>query len=350
MAHFRGTDRKTDHGGAGPAVAAIVLVLLLALGAGWYFLIYKRSAPIAAPSQTAAGSASEQVILTGYRTMTSAVFSPDGNLVGAIGDEKTAYLYDHKAGKLVQQISEACCTMQSLAFSQDGKQLALGMNDTGGAVIVVLGLQDGKYQNRVREIRQQAGRLYSVVFAGGGQQLLTEIDSNAITWDIATGAEVRRIEGGIAGGICALSRAGDVIATGGSNYNEVTISGAASSETRQKLTGNTKGILALAISPDGNTTASLSYDATVRVWDTQTAAAKQVFQLRDLNDANALAFSNSGKMLAAGGDGIRIWNPATGVQQQLFASKETSSVAFSPDDRLLAATSTHGTLTVWRVL
>jgi WD40 repeat protein len=354
MALSRETQRREDHGGAGPAVAAIVLVLMLGLGAGWYFLIYRHQKPAAAASPpvsatTDTSSPGKQVIASGYRTMTSAAFSPDGNLLGAVGDEKNVFLFDPKSGKIVQQISDACCTAASLAFSPDGKQIVVGMNDPDGAVVVVFGLQDGKYQNRIRQIRQQGVRLYSAVFAPNGQQLLTEFDANAITWDIATGAEVRRIEGGIQGGICAISRVGDIIATGGVNYNDVTISDAASSESRQKLTGHTKGVLAIAISPDGNTTASGSYDSTVLLWDTQTAASKQVLKFTDLNDTYALAFSNNGKMLATGGDGVRIWDPATGVQQQLFTLKETSSVAFSPDDHLLAATSSQGTLTVWRL-
>jgi WD40 repeat protein len=341
-------DRRMDHGKAGPAVAAIVLVLLLALGAGWYFF----TARVPSPQATAAGatSAPSRVIATGYRTMTSAAFSPDGKLVASIGNEKDIYIFDQQSGKVMQQISEACCTADSLAFSPDGKQLVLGMNDSNGAVALVLALRDGKYQDRIREIHLQGGRLYSVVFAGGGRQLLTEIDANAITWDIATGEEVRRIEGGIAGGICALSRAGDAIAYGGVNNNDVTISDATTSVTRQTLTGHTKGVLALAISPDGKTAASGSYDSTVRLWDTQTAAAKQPLQLGELNAAYTVAFSNSGKMLATGGDAIRIWDPATGLQKELFGSKETSSVAFSPDDQSLAATSANGTLTIWRLL
>jgi WD40 repeat protein len=352
MALSRGTDHRSDHGGAAPTVAAIVLVLALGLGAGWYFLFNKHQTKALTPAQPGGASTSlsaEQVMATGHGTMASAVFSPDGKLLGAIGEEKNVYLFDDQAGTLVQQISEACCTAESVAFSPDGEELVVGMNDSNGAVVLVLGWQDGKFQNRIREIHQQGGRLYSAVFAGAGQQLLTEIDSNAVTWDIATGAEVRRIEGGINGGICALSRGGDIIATGGVNHNDVTISDAANSGTRQELAGHTKGVLALAISPDGNTTASGSYDSTVRLWNTQTAASKQVLQLSDLNCAYALAFSNSGKMLATGGDGVRIWDPATGVQQRLFASKETSSVAFSPDDHLLAATSAQGSLTMWRL-
>jgi WD40 repeat protein len=322
---------------------------MLALGAGC-----KRAGPGVASSQPGvaanAGTASQRVIASGNRTMASAVFSPDGKILGAIGDEKNVYLYNLESGQLVQQISQAGCTAQSLAFSPDGQQLAIGMNDGDGAVALVLGLQDGKYQNRIREIHQQGGRLYSIVFAGNGQQVLTEIDGNAITWEIATGVEVHRIEGGVKGGVCALSRAGDFIATGGSIHNDVTIWDAVSSGAERPLVGHTTGILAVAISPDGHTTASGAYDATVRLWNSQTLAPQKVLEFSDLNYAYALAFSNSGKMLATGGDGVRIWDPVTGVQQQLFASKETSSVAFSPDDHILAATSSQGTLTVWRLL
>jgi WD40 repeat protein len=94
----------------------------------------------------------------------------------------------------------------------------------------------------------------------------------------------------------------------------------------------------VAFSPDGKTLASASNDQTIRLWDAATGTQQQT--LAGHSDCvRAVAFSPDGKTLASTSDDgtIRLWDAATGTQQQTLAghSNYVAAVAFSPDGKTL---------------
>ena len=105
------------------------------------------------------------------------------------------------------------------------------------------------------------------------------------------------------------------------------------------LTGHSRGIASLTISPDGRWLASGGEGGEVKLWDLQTGREVRSFTgLR--NSVTSVAFSPDGAMLAAGSLGVRImvWKTATAevVRQLQYENISYNSAAFSPRGHWLA--------------
>jgi WD40 repeat protein len=117
--------------------------------------------------------------------------------------------------------------------------------------------------------------------------------------------------------------------------------------------GHTAPLTAVAFAPDGKTLATASYDNTARIWDVATGNQLRTLKGHALR-VLAVAFSPGGKTLATVGwdwdSTARIWNAATGKQLRSLtgpAQEQVSGLAFAPDGKTFAATSSDNTLRIW---
>jgi WD40 repeat protein len=148
-------------------------------------------------------------------------------------------------------------------------------------------------------------------------------------------------------------------------------------ETRQQfgeLSGHSREVSVMALSPDGETLASGSWDHTIRLWDVSTALNTGMDSGQQIGETLAghgdtvtgVAFSPDGQTLASGSwdNTIRLWDISTvldtgvGTVQQigepLVARKDAldpvNSLAFSPDGKtLVSGSSVTGAIRVWDV-
>lgn len=123
------------------------------------------------------------------------------------------------------------------------------------------------------------------------------------------------------------------------------------------LTGHSARIWQIAVTPDGQSIASSSNDATIKIWNLSSGQLLQTITNGDsgLNSSvSSIAFSPDSQILASGGYApqrniIKIWNKSTGKELRTLTghSDFVNSVAFSADGQTLASGSSDRTVKIW---
>ncbi len=116
--------------------------------------------------------------------------------------------------------------------------------------------------------------------------------------------------------------------------------------------GHADAIYSIALSPDGTTLATGSYDQKIKLWDI--ASGKEVRTLSGHNGAIfGLAFRPDGKILASASADrtVKLWDPATGERRDTLsqALKELFCVAFSKDGKRLFAAGADNRIRLWEI-
>lgn len=186
---------------------------------------------------------------------------------------------------------------RSVAYSTDGKRLAIAANDS----VQIVDTESN------REVLSFKADVWSVVFSPDGKRVATAIrnaEDEVKTWDTQTGQELHVFK------------------------------------------GHGKGVWGVAFSPDGKRLASVGYDKKkVIVRDSETG--HEVFSIPEPEHIETATFSPDGSRLATtGGRQVKVWNAETG--QHLLTLKDTliDCVAFSPDGKRLAGAG-RSTLKLW---
>jgi WD40 repeat protein len=295
-----------------------------------------------------------------YLLLGPPAFSPDSKRLaapcfrlGAPGDVK---LWDVATGKEHATLRGHAGEVLSLAFAPDGKTLASG----GSTRIGVKGLlQPGEVKlwdlatGKERLTLKPTTAPQALFFGANGKTLIVAQWRDLVTlWDVAASNEIRRLEGE-KGDIssAAVSADGTLLAVSlqsKDGMNMVQLWETANGKLRSTLKGDgQQGIgLELGLSPDGKILADSSIAGEVRLWDV--ASGKETANLKGHPPGwiHSITFAPDGKLLGVGARApgkmgeLRLWNVSTGT---LLAVRElpaeNPSVCFSPNGRVLAATS-----------
>jgi WD40 repeat protein len=288
------------------------------------------------------------------RTVT---FSPDGKRLATGGLDGKLILWDAQTGARLRTLDSLGSFVSSVAFSPDGRLLASG-SDT--SVI----LWDAESGTRLRTLQKHSGAVYSVAFSSDGKRLVSgSEDHNIIIWDVKSGAIVRVLEGHTAAVYSlAFTTDGKLLASGSEDKNIILWSALDGTRLRT-LKGEKDAVFCVAFSPDGKRLASgngaipnglnvtlLSTDRDVVLWDVQNGTRLLTLKGHK-NGVTSVAFSPDGRVLASGsGDhNIIMWDPDKGDRLQTFEGHRGSveGMAFSPNGRLLASVSADREVILW---
>jgi WD40 repeat protein len=323
----------------------------------------------------------------------SVAFSPDGVRAAAVNSAGNITVWDVRTGRKLRQISTgAIFDGPSMAFSRDGKYVALGggLRDT----IALWNLDNGEI---FRTFAGQSGFIDAMVLSSDGSSILSGgSDKTVRLLNVATG-DIRATFGGLTrhAAAVACSPAGNKLLAGSVQWfgkTDITVTmwdaahglltkqlkAAASSDIAfspdcrflysqgalwdiesgskiQELSVTAEARTSL-FSPDGKFVLSGDHGGTVTLWDITERKQMLSFKAHNLS-VSALAFSGDGQYFATGDndntDNLKIWNLNTGQHIRTFEKSVEfiSAIAFTPDGRYLMSgnPSTNAILRLWDV-
>jgi len=122
----------------------------------------------------------------------------------------------------------------------------------------------------------------------------------------------------------------------------------------QTLSGHTKAVYCLALTPDGGHVLSGSLDATLRLWELSSGRCVQV--LRSEEYILSVAIAPDGRIAATGGPGhncgiLSFWDLSTGQRLRVCRGHQggITCLSFTPDGRRVVTGSIDRTLRLWDV-
>jgi WD40 repeat protein len=257
----------------------------------------------------------------------------------------------------------------AFAFSGDGKRVAVTADNlvvgAGGARVAVYEVPAGR---KVGEVEVPPNLNVRAALSSDGQVMATtgrfigrtaadraratEITQTIQLWDVVTGQERLKVRGEGPGGFAnlALSPDGKVLAAVAEGSGLVTWDAATGKELRRLASRRGLGA-SLAFSPDGKVLAAASANGVVQTWDVAGGKRPGLHEL-PVGPLLRLGFTADGKLLAwpSTGLAIQVWDVLAEKSLTPTAGHSTgiSAVRFGSDGRLLSVSS-DGLVCTWDV-
>lgn len=282
----------------------------------------------------------------GLGLVTSLAFSPDSEVIGAVGYNGIIQLR-LLANDQIRQFAGSMTSVQSLAFLPNGRLATITEQDT----VVILDF----LQETSRDLTGLTGTPLCIAADPGGTVIASGIsDGTVALWNGASGQFIQSFKTDLpAVFLVAVSDDGAFVAAAGTpNDPRIEIWSVADGQRVQTLSGMQNSITSIAFQPGGTLFAATGTDGALRMWNYRTGAPARTLRAAPENGwFTALAFSPDGALLATGTPTgvVQFWNPASGAEmarvQQQFG---VLALAFSPDGVQLAAAGRDSGVTIYR--
>ena len=207
-----------------------------------------------------------------HKGVDSLAFSPDGRRLAVGYDDQGVRIWDTVNGELKQSIATGQHSFISgVAFSPDGHWLASGSGDGSVMVLDLAGTEGGDATTGIGKPIYQfdiGDDIHGVAFSPDGKLLAVgSYDQTVTLWNMATGQKVRT------------------------------------------MNGNASYVHAVAFSPNGRWLISATHDNAVQVWEVSTGRLVRTLAAHK-GIVFSVTFSPNGRYFASAGDDdtIKLWS------------------------------------------
>jgi cytochrome c len=229
--------------------------------------------------------------------------------------------------------------VRALAISSDGQTAISGSFDSTA-------IRWSLTRNAAEQVlRFHADAVNAVVLLGDGRAATAGADGRIAIWTPGNAQPDAVLEGHTAP-IAALALSPDGATLASASWDYTVRLWPLAGGVPRVLDGHTQNVNGLAFAPDGRTLVSVSYDQSVRIWPLSGPPVPTV--VASPSPLNSVAVGGDGEIATGGADGKIYFLTAAGAAAGEVAAgpRPVISIAISPDGALVAAASIGGSVAV----
>ena len=288
-------------------------------------------------------------------------FSPDGKSIAVGGDDGILRVFETETGKNTFSSAPRNARIERVTYSPNGKLIGIADN-LGFAAVYAPGVGNGMPMSTGVIDGSSGGECYGIAFTPDngaiytcGKDAKARLTAGPTPDGTSAGNTATRLRefSGHVGSVTDLvvHPDGKFLITGGEDKT-VRVWEVTSAKQMRSFQGHMTRILAISVRGDGRQIASASEDGAIRLWDLSTSDDH-----RALTEATepiwSVAVSADGKRAAAAGADkqIRIYDPETGKLETslLGNASAVTTVAFFPDSNRLVSGGGDRLVRIWDV-